>query len=147
MKYFFAASLLLFALFSNAQLDPVAWEASLIHIEGDNYELQITAEIEDKWVIYSQHLDDDGPIPTTFTVDANENLKLVGGFEEPNDPIIEMDDMFGMKLTKFKGTSTFVQKVKISNSQKEVKGSIEFMTCDSKRCLPPKTVTYTASIN
>jgi len=145
MRYLLVIALSFVFFTSNAQtLDPVSWDAELVHVDGDEYKLLLTANIDTKWVIYSQYLGNDGPIPTTFSVDKSEDIQLIGEFSEPNNPIVEMDEMFGMKLTKFKEKAVFEQQLKISKKDVTVTGTVEYMTCDSKRCLPPSTVSFTA---
>ena len=58
-----------FVLLANAQIhNPVTWNFA---VEGN--EFVFTADIEEGWHLYSQHLPpDDGPIPTSFNFDKNE---------------------------------------------------------------------------
>ena len=47
--------------------NPVTWEFSKKDLGGGDYELIFKASIEDGWYLYSQFIEDDGPLPTTFT--------------------------------------------------------------------------------
>ena len=51
------------------------------------------------------------------------------------------DDLFGMNIIKFSGKPTFTQQVKITKPT-TLSGHVEFMTCDSERCLPPSEVQF-----
>ena len=58
---FFLRSIYLFIVFlsfsSNAQiLEPVSWEFETVKITDTEYELVFTADIDDKWSVYSQFL-------------------------------------------------------------------------------------------
>ena len=70
-------SILLFfsATISNAQIfNPVSWKSEVKEIGNGSFELQMTAEIEEGWHLYSQTLpSDDGPIATEFTIKASDN--------------------------------------------------------------------------
>lgn len=125
-------------------IDPVQWSAELKKGDTDSYVLSVTAETEPGWVIYSQFLSNDGPIPTTFGVDLPEEAQLIGGFEEPADGVYKMDEMFGMELLKFHGPATFVQKITSAASIEEINGTVFYMTCDDVKCLPPREVKFTA---
>ena len=60
-------------------LEPVKWSTKANHLGGDDYELIISATIDDKWAIYSQFLEgDDGPVPTYIEFDKADNFSLSG---------------------------------------------------------------------
>lgn len=144
MKYFYLA-IYMFSFFGAfAQSEEVSWTASLIKISETEYELKITGEAMKDWVIYSQHMGDDGPRPTIFTVQYPEGATPIGEFIEPDNPIKKMDDMFGVVLTKYKGVATFTQRIKSSKKIEALQGDITFMTCDNSKCLPPRTVDFSA---
>ena len=63
---FLLLTLLSFNLFSQIE-DPVDWSFSIEHLSDDIYNLVIEANIEKGWNVYSQHVDPDGPIPTSFS--------------------------------------------------------------------------------
>ncbi len=130
-----------------AQQSPVKWSYEAKKVadapKGETqYDLVFTAHISDGWYVYSQYLEsDDGPIRTSFTYEANASLKMEGKNLEEGHKYEGYDDLFGMNIIKFKGNTTFTQRVKISAPTK-LKGSLEFMTCDSERCLPPVEVPF-----
>jgi thiol:disulfide interchange protein DsbD len=146
-KYITLLSIFLFSHAISAQHSPITWTSELKKVSDTEYVLSISADPEKNWVIYSQFLKDDGPIPTEFKIEKKEGLKLVGNFDEPDDAIVKMDDMFGIMLTKFKGKTIFTQKLSSSIDLKEIHGTITFMTCDGTKCLPPETINFTAEIN
>ncbi|MBK8624118.1 MAG: cytochrome C biogenesis protein [Saprospiraceae bacterium] len=115
---------------------PVNWTFSINKISESDYEITATAKMNPSWVIYSQFTDDAGPIPTFFLVDGKESK-----FEEKSKVIKEFDEMFDVDVMKFKDTAVFTQKIKKSDKS-SVTGSVEFMTCDGTRCLPPAEVTF-----
>ena len=47
-------------------LEPVHWNFEKNQISENQYELVFTADIDPDWAIYSQSVDEGGPIPTTF---------------------------------------------------------------------------------
>jgi thiol:disulfide interchange protein DsbD len=115
---------------------PVNWTFSINKVSESEYEITATAKMNPSWVIYSQFTDDAGPIPTLFLVDGKESK-----FEEKSKVIKEFDEMFDVDVMKFKEVALFTQKIK-KTDKSNVTGSVEYMTCDGIRCLPPVEVTF-----
>ncbi len=129
-----------------AQLfNPVRWEFSAEQVSADLYDLTCKATIDPGWYIYSQYLEsDDGPVRTSFHFEEGAHYALSGTTEERsahrkelNDPLF--DDML---VIKFSDEVSFVQRIRVLEPGKPVKGYLEFMTCDQERCLPPKEVDF-----
>ena len=132
---------------SSAQIfDPVSWTFTSTHLDGDNYELTFKAKIDAGWAIYSQHIGEDGPIPTEFVFDEGAHYTTVGNVTESDNAKKSHDPVFDMQLTKFYKTATFTQKVKASDITKPIVGYLVFMTCDDERCLPPKDVEFSLKL-
>lgn len=124
-------------------LEPVKWE--FIAEEGgeNTYLLKSTAKVQEGWFIYSQNIEEGGPVPTSFMFEEDTNYELIGKVEEISDHTYSgYDKIFEMDVTKFKKSVTFQQKVKVKDPNQEIKGSLEFMTCDDTRCLPPEFVDF-----
>jgi thiol:disulfide interchange protein DsbD len=52
-----------------------------------------------------------------------------------------------MNVSYFEKTVTFQQKIKLkSNKATAIKGQLEFMTCNDKKCLPPDDVDFTVPL-
>ncbi len=145
-RFLWTVSLVLLFLGAYAQSQEVHWSAELSQISEAEYELKIIGETTGDWVIYSQFIEEDGPLPTVFTVHYPSGAEALGKFAEPDHSIKKMDDMFGMVLTKFKGKTEFVQRIKSKEKLSEIEGEITFMTCDDSKCLPPRTVVFSASL-
>jgi len=121
--------------------DPVDWTFFVEKIQDNDYNLVIEAKIEKGWNVYSQHVDPDGPIPTTFSFKDSPDYKLIDSVQESNT-ITKFDPVFQMNLASFQKEATFTQKVKIlSDTISSIMGELEFMACNSTMCLPPEYVT------
>ena len=119
-------------------LEPVKWAFESNKVSDTEYELIFTADIDENWAVYSQFIGDDGPIPTTFVFDENENIELIGGVAESDEnKVTKYDPVFEMELSKFFKKAVFTQKVKLSKDNTTIKGSLTYMTCDDEQCLPP----------
>lgn len=132
-------------LFSNsiyAQLNPVKWDYKAKKINAEEFEVIFTATIDNGWNIYSQHTDPSGPVPTSINFDENANLEFIGEAIETGKKKEAFDELFGVQVIKFGGVVAFTQKVKVKNGMNEVKGFLEYMSCDDEKCLPPKEVEF-----
>lgn len=116
--------------------DPVKWSFKAERVSESEAELTFTANIEAGWHLYSQHLDDGGPIPTSFTFKELGGAKLKGDVQE-GEGHTEMDKNFGMTVKFFEGKAEFVQIIEIASAATTISGELEFMVCNDERCLPP----------
>ncbi|MBJ04911.1 MAG: hypothetical protein CMP65_03295 [Flavobacteriales bacterium] len=127
-------------LFSQIE-DPVNWSFEIEEISKDIYNLVIKADIEQGWSIYSQFVDPDGPIPTSFTFISDDSFELIDSVIE-SAPNTKFDPVFQMNLAAFQKKALFTQKVKLlSDTITSISGELEFMACNSTMCLPPDYVT------
>lgn len=125
--------------YSQAQ-NPVTWMASYKSISASEGEIIITAHIEKNWHTYSQKPTADGPIPTSFSFTPSKQYQLVGKTEE-SPAHEEFQEAFGAKVFLFSDKAEFKQKIKITGKPGfSVPFKVEYMCCDDKMCLPPKTM-------
>jgi len=127
----------------NAQSNPVKWAYAAKKISTEEFEVTFTATIDKGWNIYSQHTDPSGPVPTSINFEENANLEIIGDAVETGKKKEAFDELFGVNVIKFGGEVVFTQKVKTKGGANEIKGYLEFMSCDDEKCLPPKEVDFT----
>lgn len=121
-------------------LDPVKWSTSVEKISDTEYDLVAKATIEMGWHLYSQDVPEDGPIPTAFVYEANDDLKVIGNTLEEEGRTVD-DPVFNMRIKFFEDNAEFRQRIEVLNEELSiVKGEVEFMVCDDMRCLPPEYV-------
>lgn len=101
----------------------------------------VNATIDEGWHLYSQNLKDGGPIKTSFNFLPAKEYTLDGKTIEPK-PITEYEDVFRMEVSYFANSVVFQQKVKLNGASATVKGTIEYMVCDKKQCLPQDDVNF-----
>ena len=149
MKHFLLTLFASSTFFINAQnsLNPVKWTATYLSKTATEGELLFTAIIEKNWHIYSQRATDAGPIPTSFTMVPSSDFELIGKVEETNAHE-EFVTAFDAKVFVFEGTAAFRQKIKLKSKKSfSIATSLEFMTCNDKQCLPPKTIDLIVPVN
>ena len=139
--------LLAFNLVFSQTRDIVNWSYSAEEVEDGVVELTFTADIKKGWVIYGTEENEDGPIPTAFEFENIDGFTIDGKAEAKSEGKTNLDDMFGIQLTKYKDQAVFVQKIKVEDKTKPISGYLTYMTCDGERCLPPTDVDFSIDLN
>ena len=136
-----------FATIANAQINnPVIWTYTAKKVADKTYELHITANIDDNWHLYAQDAGE-GPEPTTFKFTANPLISFDGKVKEVGKMEKSYDKNFNSVLKFYTKKVDFVQKVKVKSSVATVvKGTVTFMVCNDRKCLPPRDVPFTINV-
>lgn len=139
-KLYFALILLVAGITANAQiLNPVKLSYSAKKAGNNQYEIRVKAMIEPKWHLYSTVNPDGGADPTVIRF---KNADGVGKVKETGKLQTIFEKAFGVNQKYFENNVDFVQVVKVKPGEKKVKGTIEYMVCNDKKCLPPKEVEF-----
>jgi thiol:disulfide interchange protein len=154
MKKFLGLIFLFLAISTQAQFpdpnakiyDPVKWSFSSEKLNDNEHNLIITAKIEKGWHVYSQFIEDGGPIPTSFKFKSSADYKLVDKVTETPKAVTAFDKNFNMQIAWHKDQVIFKQKVSLLVPQTSIAGTLEFMVCNDERCLPPAEVEFTIAI-
>ena len=146
-KIFGVIMLMMFLGGVNAQINnPVQWSYSAKKIADKTYELHITATIGNNWHLYAQEAGE-GPVPTQITFTSNPLIKYDGKVREVGKMEKSFDKNFNSTLKYFANKVDFVQKVKVKSAIATViKGSVNYMVCNDKQCLPPKDVPFSIKV-
>jgi len=127
----------------NAKIfDPVKWSYSSEKINDKEFDLLITAKIEKGWHLYSQFIEEGGPIPTSFKFNPSAAYKLIGKVTESPKPITAFDKNFNIEIAWHKDQVVFKQRISLNKPITAITGVLEFMVCDDQRCLPPAEVEF-----
>lgn len=126
-----------------AQIEtPVKWSYAAKKLSPTEAVVFLRATIQDGWHIYSLNVKDGGPIKTSFTFSPSKEYGLIGKTSEPT-AITKYEKAFSMDVSYFEKTVTFQQKIKLkSPNASVVKGKLEYMTCNDKKCLPPDDIDF-----
>jgi DsbC/DsbD-like thiol-disulfide interchange protein len=126
-----------------AQIEtPVKWSYAAKKVSPTEAVVFLRATIQDGWHIYSLDVKDGGPIKTSFTFNPSKEYSLVGKTSEPV-AITKYEKVFSMDVSYFEKSVTFQQKIKLkSPNASVVKGKLEYMTCNDKKCLPPDDIDF-----
>lgn len=150
MKRFSLTLTLLLAIVAGAfaQIEnPVSWTFSSKKIADKTYEVQMIANIGPGWHLYAQEAGE-GPVPTAFKFTKNPLITTSGKIKESGKMIKEYDPNFKSVLKFYSSKVVFTQTVKVKTAAATVvKGSVEYMVCNDKKCLPPKDVEFSVKLD
>ena len=137
------------ALVSNAQIaDPVKWTFTSKKIDAKTYEIHLSANIQTGWHLYSQKQPKDAIVnPTEIVFNNNPLISLDGKPREAGKMELYTDKRLGISANQYSGQVEFVQKIKLKvTARTNISGSVEYQTCDDKKCLPPKKLTFNLAL-
>ena len=121
-------------------------QSDFLVIADKTYELHITATIGNNWHLYAQDAGE-GPVHTQITFTANPLIKLDGKVKEVGKMEKSFDKNFNSTLKFYANKVDFVQKIKVKSAIATViKGSVNYMVCNDKQCLPPKDVPFSIKV-
>lgn len=126
-----------------AQIEnPVTWNFTADNTGAKQYDVHMTATVSGNWHIYAQ-VCGEGPEPTTFSFTKNPLIKLVGKIKEVGKLETSYDPNFKSTLKFYSSNVDFVQKVTVkTTANTSLKGTVLYMVCNDKRCLPPKEIPF-----
>lgn len=139
---------LLFLVLAISAQNPITWTFTAKKLGATSYEVHMTATIQTSWHLYSQDQPDDAiAIPTTFTITNNPLITLNGKIKEVGKMEKYKDAQLGVSANQYSSKVDFVQTVNLKGKAKtNFSGSVEYQTCDDKKCLPPKTVNFNIAL-
>lgn len=128
-------------------LEPVKW-AFESKQEGQEATLIFKATIEDGWHLYDTQLPEGGPIKTSVHFADSTLFEFAGELIREPLPTEVFDKTFNMKLGYFSNQATLTQKIRLKNQDKtEIKGYVEFMSCNDETCTPPTEADFSFTFN
>lgn len=132
-------------------LDPVDYQIYNVPDSvkaGEVFFIEIEAQIEQDWHLYSIHNHPDaGPYPTQLSV-VSDGVVVAGKIEE-DEADIAFDPNFNTELGWHSNSTVFKVPVALHTSlrgKQDVKLEVFYQVCDDKSCLPPKTKQVQASV-
>ncbi len=140
----FAVSLFSTGLFAQI-LTPVKWSYAAKKISKTEAVLLLKATIDNGWHIYSTRQKDGGPVKTAFAFTPSKDYAINGALAEPK-PVTKFENAFKMNVSYFENSVIFQQKIKLKKDQTSIKGKVEYMICNDKKCLPPEDIDFSIPV-
>ncbi|MDQ6845120.1 MAG: sugar transporter [Bacteroidota bacterium] len=120
-------------------LNPVTFSYATVKKGNNQYEVHIKTSVDPKWHIYSISNPEGGALATTISFN---NAVKVGQVKETGKLKTTFEKEFNVNQKFFENKVDFVQLVKLLPGNKKITGSIEYMACNDRQCLPPKKIPF-----
>ena len=131
-----------------AQIDnPVHWTFAASPAGDHQVEITATARIDEGWHLYSQFLDEGGPVPTSFRFTNNEDYYLVNGVTESPAARQGYDSTFQMTILYHEKSVTFKQLITYTDPATHITGLVHYMVCSGQKCLPPEDLNFDITVD
>jgi hypothetical protein len=138
---------LFFTSLSFAQADVVEWKFESKKLDDKKYEVKLIAKVKDSWHIYSTATPEGGPLPTKITFSKNPLTVIDGKITEVGKLESHFEQVFDIDTKYYNDHVEFVQIVGVKgNAKTNLTGTVEFMACTDKQCLPPKSVPFSIAL-
>tara|TARA_B100000963_G_scaffold203225_1_gene176977 strand:- start:247 stop:696 length:450 start_codon:yes stop_codon:yes gene_type:complete len=136
MKFFFQIYFCLIGSFVICQ-ENVQWQAEVSERNEKLISIQLSAEIEAGWHLYSaQTPKNAGPIPIGFEVQKNRFVKIKVPFVEKTKAIKKFDANFDSDVYIFE--DKFLGEFKVKSKKDTILNmTVTYMICNEVMCLPP----------
>lgn len=122
--------------------NPIQWHYAVEKKSNHESMLIITAQLASGWHVYSQFMQEGGPLPTSFSFRPSNDFVVAGKPEEKGNPVRFHDDIYDMVITWYAGQVSFLQRVHLLQPATTVSGTITYMICNYHSCVPGKQEFY-----
>jgi thiol:disulfide interchange protein DsbD len=124
----------------------VKWTASPNAVretaEGSVVDVELRAEVEPGWKLYSLTQKGGGPTPMSVKLSDSTNFQIAGTVIGPQ-PVRSMDPNFNLETETYAGNPVFRVSVKLPRHAKPVDLKVRSQACSDRLCLPARTTTIT----
>lgn len=128
-------------------MNPVKWSYTAKKIADKTYEVHITAMIDQGWHVYTLDHKGDIGVATSVKFAANPLATATGSIQAKGKPVSMKDPSSGDMVKFYTNTVDLVQVYKLkANVKTNITGTLEYMTCNDERCLPPANKPFSVSL-
>lgn len=142
MKKIVLLILSLIAIMAVQAQEPTSWTVKLVDKGNSEVELTASFRIDPTWHIFDITIPDNGPMPTTISIDNLKGATKVGNLKVVNSKLKrKYDEIFQMEYGYYENQATFVQTLKITDKAAFVlEGDLRGQVCSEidGQCIPIK---------
>jgi hypothetical protein len=142
MKFFGITIIALF-ICMHVKGQDIKWTYNEKKIDDTTCELHISAAIQPPWHIYSEYMEEGGPVATKITFTPNAMFILKGDVSEKGTAVAGHEDVFNVNVRYYENSVDFIQTVIIKyGSSPIISGFIRYMICTQDHCMPPTDLPF-----
>jgi thiol-disulfide isomerase/thioredoxin len=134
---------------SETSSNPIKWTIKASSVDAARINVELTAEIERGWHLYSTEKVEGGPSPTRITLLPAQGLEIVGDIDSPA-PHSAYDPNFQVATESYEGSVTFKIPVKAAATTAgpgKLRLQVRYQSCTATICLPPQLLELETVIN
>lgn len=134
------ATVEIFAQETDASPNPIKWTVRASSLDGPKISIELTAEIERGWHLYSTERVEGGPSPTRITLVPGQGFELSGEIDSPA-PHSAYDPNFQVATESYEGSVTFkipARSLTPSPKSNRIRLQVRYQSCTATICLPPQ---------
>jgi thiol-disulfide isomerase/thioredoxin len=133
--------------------DPIKWSiknnASERVKAGNRFVVELSAQIETGWHLYSMERVEGGPTPTRISIPSGQSFEIGGEIDSPA-PRSSYDPNFQLTTDYYDGSVLFTIPVRAlaesAASSNKLRLQVRYQTCTPTICLAPKLIELTTQI-
>ena len=126
-------------------MEPVKFTVHQEKVGDNELELTFNGKIDAGWHLYGTDIPGDGPTRAELTLEKSQGVKAKGKLVGKGNLHRQMDDMFGMELSFYENSVTFVQRFVITEPTYSLSGYLTYGACNDENCIPPTNVDFSYS--
>jgi thiol-disulfide isomerase/thioredoxin len=130
-----------FAQETDNEPNPIKWSirsnASAPVKAGNRFVVELTAQIENGWHLYSTERVEGGPTPTRISLPSGQSFEIAGQIDSPA-PRSSYDPNFQLATDYYEGSVLFTIPVRALANSNKLSVQVRYQTCTQAICLAPK---------
>ena len=127
--------------------NPVKWNYTSKKISDKTYEVHITAMIDAGWHVYTLDHKADIGVATSVKFAKNPLATPTGTLQAKGKPVSLKDPSTGEMVKFYNNTIDLVQMYTLKTAvPTKITGTLDYMTCNDERCLPPASKPFTVAL-
>lgn len=129
--------------------NPIKWTVKASSVDAARINIELTAEIERGWHLYSTERVEGGPSPTRITLLPGQGFEISGDIDSPA-PHSAYDPNFQVATESYEGSVTFKIPLKAATADArpgKLRLQVRYQSCTSTICLPPQLLELETVVN
>ena len=134
---------------SETSSNPIKWTIRASSVDAARINIELTAEIEGGWHLYSTERIEGGPSPTRITLLPGQGFEISGDIDSPA-PHSAYDPNFQVATESYEGSVTFKIPLKAATARAgpgKLRLQVRYQSCTSTICLPPQLLELETVVN
>jgi hypothetical protein len=147
-KLVFSVIALMIVSIATAQIqNPVKWTYTAKKIADKIYEVHISASIDQGWHVYTLDHKADVGVATSVKFANNPLATKEGALQAKGKPVSLKDPSSGEMVKFYTNNVDLVQVYKLKTAvPTKITGTLDYMTCNDERCMPPASKPFTIAL-